>query len=121
MTYSEVIIIAVAVCGSALIKNGVGVGAGIFLLPFLALALPPKLALGLGAPAMFISDIVGVKNYWGEWAKKELMILIPLAALGVVFGTYLIKIVPDTLFKQGIGIFALAFSSFHIIKMIRGR
>ena len=121
MTYSEVIIIAIAVFGSAAIKNGVGVGAGIFLLPFLALALPPKLALGLGAPAMFISDIVGVKNYWGEWDKKELMILIPLAAVGVVFGTYLIKIVPDTLFKQGIGIFALAFSSFHIIKMIRGR
>jgi uncharacterized membrane protein YfcA len=121
MTYFEIVIIAVAVFGSAVIKNGVGVGAGIFLLPFLALALPPKLALGLGAPAMLISDIVGVKNYWGEWDRKELMILIPLASLGVILGTYLIKIAPDTLFKQGIGIFALTFSSFHIIKMIRGR
>lgn len=121
MSYIDISIIAVAVFGSAVIKNGVGVGAGIFLLPFLALALPPKLALGLGAPAMIISDIVGVKNYWGEWDRKELMILIPLAAVGVIVGTYLIKIAPDTLFKQGIGIFALAFSSFHIIKMIRGQ
>lgn len=121
MTYFEIMIVTVAVFGSALIKNGVGVGAGIFLLPFLALALPPKIALGLGAPAMIISDIVGVKNYWGEWDRQELMILIPLAALGVILGTYLIKIAPDTLFKQGIGIFALAFSSFHITKMIKGR
>lgn len=121
MTSFDIMIVTVAVFGSAVIKNGVGVGAGIFLLPFLALALPPKLALGLGAPAMVISDIVGVKNYWSEWDHKELMILIPLAALGVILGTYLIKIAPDTLFKQGIGIFALAFSSFHLTKMIKGR
>ena len=121
MTYFEIMIVTVAVFGSAVIKNGVGVGAGIFLLPFLALALPPKLALGLGAPAMIVSDIVGVKNYWGEWDRKELMILIPLAALGVILGTYLIKIAPDLLFKQGIGIFALTFSSFHLITMIKGR
>lgn len=111
-------IIAIAVFGSAVIKNGVGVGAGIFLLPFLALVLPPKVALGLGAPAMLISDVVGVRNYWGEWDRKELMILIPLAAVGVLFGSFLIKVTPDTLFKQGVSVFALAFSSVHIVKMI---
>ncbi len=121
MSYYEIIIISIAVVGSAIIKNGVGVGAGIFLLPFLALVLPPKLALGLGAPAMLISDIVGVKNYWGEWDRKELMILIPLASLGVFFGCYLIKVAPDTLFKQCVGVFALLFSSLHILKMIKAR
>jgi len=89
MTPFEITIVAVAVFGSAVIKNGVGVGSGIFFLPFLALVLPPKLALGLGAPAMLISDIVGVKNYWGEWDLNELKILIPLAAIGVLFGSYL--------------------------------
>ena len=44
MTSAEIMIIAIAVFGSAVIKNGVGVGAGIFLLPFLALVLPPKVA-----------------------------------------------------------------------------
>ena len=121
MSYFEIIIICTAVFGSAVIKNGVGVGAGIFLLPFLALVLPPKLALGLGAPAMLISDIVGVRNYWGEWDRKELKILLPLATIGVLFGCYLIKVTPDTLFKQCVGVFALLFSSVHIVKMIRAR
>jgi len=58
MSYFEIIIISIAVVGSAIIKNGGGVGAGIFLLPFLALVLPPKLALGLGAPAMLMSRSV---------------------------------------------------------------
>jgi len=121
MSYYEIIIISIAVVGSAIIKNGVGVGAGIFLLPFLALVLPPKLALGLGAPAMLVSDLVGVKNYWGEWNRKELKILLPLAALGVLFGCYLIKVTPDTLFSHFVGVFALMFSSVHIAKMIKAR
>ena len=67
----HIIIIAIAVSGSAVIKNSVGIGAGVFLLPVLTLVLPPKVALGLGAPAMLISDLVGIKNYWGEWDKRE--------------------------------------------------
>jgi len=121
MSYTDIIIIAFAVFGSAVIKNGVGVGAGIFLLPFLALVLPPKVALGLGAPAMLISDIIGVRNYWGEWDKKELLILMPLAACGVVCGSYLVQITPDVTFKHGVGIFALTFSSYQIVKQIRSR
>ncbi|MCF8076166.1 MAG: sulfite exporter TauE/SafE family protein [Desulfotignum sp.] len=119
MSPVEILIISLAVFGSAMIKNGVGVGAGIFLLPILTLVLPPKLALGLGAPAMLISDIVGVKNYWLEWDKKELSFLIPFAALGVIFGSYIIDIIPDYLFKQIIGAFAIGFSSMHIIKTVR--
>jgi len=118
MSSFEIIICLIAVVGSAVIKNGVGVGAGIFLLPFLALVFPPKLALGLGAPAMLISDLVGVKNYWGEWDTKELRLLLPLALVGVVFGCFLIEITPDTLFKQCVGVFALLFSSVHLSKMI---
>ena len=52
----HIIIIVIAVSGSAVIKNSVGIGAGVFLLPVLTLVLPPKIALGLGAPAMLISD-----------------------------------------------------------------
>lgn len=121
MSFFEIIICLVAVVGSAVIKNGVGVGAGIFLLPFLALVFPPKLALGLGAPAMLISDLVGVKNYWREWDLEELKLLLPLALAGVVFGSFLIEITPDILFKQCVGLFAILFSSFHLLKMLRFR
>ena len=52
------IVIAIAVFGSAVIKNSIGIGAGVFLIPVLTLVLPPKVSLGLGAPAMLISDLV---------------------------------------------------------------
>jgi len=116
--YPEIILVALAVFGSAVIKNSVGIGAGIFLLPFLALVFPPKLALGLGAPAMLISDVIGVKNYWREWNKKELCILIPPAVAGVFIGVMIIQVVPDRMFKFGVGVLAMLFSSFHLIKSI---
>jgi uncharacterized membrane protein YfcA len=116
--YREIILIVLGVFGSAVIKNCVGIGAGIFLLPFLALALPPKLALGLGAPAMLISDVIGIRNYWREWSKKELVILIPPAVAGVFVGVIIIKMVPDTMFKFGVGVVAVVFSSYHLIRPV---
>lgn len=117
-SYREIILMVLAVFGSAVIKNSVGIGAGIFLLPFLALALPPKLALGLGAPAMLISDVIGIRNYWREWNIKELVILIPPAVAGVFVGVIIIKMVPDTMFKFGVGVVAVVFSSYHLIRPV---
>jgi uncharacterized membrane protein YfcA len=114
--FFEYVITAVAVAGSAIIKNGVGVGAGIFLLPFLASVLPAKFALGLGAPAMLISDIVGIRNYWREWDRTELLLLLPPAFLGVILGASVIKSIPNRIFGFSVGAFAIVFSSFQLIK-----
>jgi hypothetical protein len=113
----HIIIIAIAVFGSAVIKNSVGIGAGVFLMPFLTLILPPKVALGLGAPAMLISDLVGIKNYWGEWDKRELAFLLPPAIIGVVLGGLLVQAVSDRSFKLFVGAVALIFSLYHLVKI----
>jgi len=123
----HIIIIAIAVSGSAVIKNSVGIGAGVFLLPVLTLVLPPKIALGLGAPAMLISDLVGIKNYWVEWDKRELAFLLPPAIIGVVLGGLLIQQVSDRSFKLFVGAVALIFSLYRLAKIkypgdkVRGR
>lgn len=115
--YVDYAIIAIAAIGSAVIKNGVGVGAGIFLLPFLSLVLPAKFALGLGAPIMLVSDIAGVVYYWKEWEKRELLLLLPPAVLGVVLGASIIKVIPNELFRFWVGLFAAAFSVYHLLKL----
>jgi uncharacterized membrane protein YfcA len=120
--YSEFLIVTLAVLGSAIIKNGVGIGAGIFLLPFLSLVFPPKLALGLGAPAMLVSDLVGVRNYWREWNGKELFLLLPPAFLGIIIGALIVKIIPGEIFRLVVGVIAVTFSCYHLAKRaISGR
>lgn len=115
--YFEYAIIAIAAVGSAVIKNGVGVGAGIFMLPFLSLILPAKFALGLGAPIMLVSDTAGVVYYWKEWDKNELLLLLPPAFLGVILGASMINAIPNELFRFWVGIFAILFSSSQLLKL----
>jgi hypothetical protein len=107
-------LVASTLVGSAIIKNGIGIGAGIFLLPFLSLILPPKIALGIGAPSMWVSDIVGVRNYWKEWDNNELKVLVPFALIGVIFGGLIVKMTPNDVFKFWVGVFAVVSSTYNI-------
>jgi uncharacterized membrane protein YfcA len=119
--FSELIVLATAVLVSAVIGNGVGIGSGIFLVPVLTLVLPSKLALGIGAPAMLISDIVGLRYYWKEWEFHELKRLVPMGILGVFSGGYLIDIIPSRYFQFGIGIVAVGFACFQLYRSVRSR
>jgi uncharacterized protein len=115
--YFEYAIIAIAAIGSAVIKNGVGVGAGIFMLPFLSLVLPAKSALGLGAPIMLISEIAGVVYYWKEWNKRELLLLLPPAIIGIILGVAMINAIPNEQFRFFVGFPAILFSSYQLLKL----
>ena len=117
MTIYELFVLAVGIAASAIVKNGAAVGSGIFLVPVLALVFPPKIALGLSAPAMLASDIMGLRNYWGEWrAKKDVFRMIGAGSIGIFIGAYFISVIPANLFKIGLGVFAVVFSLYQLVK-----
>lgn len=126
MDFWDLLIISLAGFCSAVIKTGVGIGSGIFLLPTLALAYPAKIALGLGAPLMLISDIIGLRFYWKQWASKEILKkLLGSAVPGLVIGTILLPIIPNNIFKICVGIFGMfyaisfLFPNFPLTKAIK--
>ncbi|MCL1939509.1 MAG: sulfite exporter TauE/SafE family protein [Desulfovibrionaceae bacterium] len=111
MNLWEICIIALAGLCSGIIKTGVGIGSGIFLLPTLSLAFPAKTALGLGAPLMLASDAIGLRFYWKQWTSRGELLRIMLAAVpGLLVGTVLLPIIPAAGFRMGIGIFGMAYA-----------
>ena len=103
---SDIIVIAIAGFLSGIIKTGVGVGAGIFLLPTLSIAFPAKLALGLGAPLMLASDVLGLRFYWRQWlAWPELRRIMFSAVPGLILGVVLLPMIPGHVFRVCVGIF----------------
>ena len=113
----QLVVLALATAASSVIKNGAALGSGIFLLPVLALVFPPKIALGLGAPIMLASDLMGIRNYWGEWDDwREILRILLAACLGIFLGGYLIHLVPPQIFKRCIGVFAISFSLYQLLK-----
>ena len=108
---SDIIIIALAGFFSGIIKTGVGVGAGIFLLPTLALAFPAKVALGLGAPMMLVSDVIGLRYYWKQWLPRVELGRLFLAALpGLVLGVVLLPLIPGRTFRVCVGLFGACYA-----------
>ncbi|MSS28514.1 sulfite exporter TauE/SafE family protein [Desulfovibrio sp. PG-178-WT-4] len=111
MISSDIIIIAVVGFFSGLIKTGVGVGAGLFLLPTLALAFPAKTALGLGAPLMLVSDIIGLRYYWKQWLPRVELTRLFLAALpGLILGVLVLPLIPGAIFRTGVGVFGVLYA-----------
>ena len=96
---------------SGLIKTGVGVGAGIVLLPTLALAFPAKVALGLGAPMLLASDIMGLHYYWKQWLPRPQLMRLFLAIIpGLVLGVVLLPLIPGKAFRLCVGIFGTMYA-----------
>lgn len=115
MSLWEVCIVIIAGFCSGIIKTGVGIGAGVFLLPTLALAFPAKVALGLGAPMMLASDLLGLRYYWKQWATKEVLVRLLVAAIpGLIIGTALLPVIPTNAFRIGVGIFGM----FYAVSML---
>lgn len=111
MDLTEFCVVILAGFFSAVIKNGVGVGSGIFLLPVLSLVFPAKVALGIGGPIMLGSDLIGLRNYWREWLEwKQLCRLMGAAVPGLLLGTFLIPIIPGQVFRAAVGIFGMCYS-----------
>ena len=111
MTLAEYTVVALAALLSAIIKNGVGVGSGIFLLPMLSLVFPAKIALALGAPLMLGSDLMGLRLYWRQWAStRQLCSLLIPAIPGLILGVWLIPIIPGGIFRAAVGIFGMLYA-----------
>ena len=92
---------------SGLIKTGVGVGSGLVLLPTLALVFPAKVALGLGAPMLLASDIIGLHYYWKQWLPRRELTRLFLAIIpGLFIGIVLLPMIPGRAFRIGVGILA---------------
>ena len=119
MDLVQITILGAAAAASSIITSGTAVGSGIFLLPLLALVFPPKMALGLGAPIMFAGSLVGLKIYWREWDDwRDISLLLFAATCGVALGSFLITMIPNHLFKIGIGVFASCFSLYELFKNV---
>ena len=115
MTTLELAVVIIAGFLSGVIKNGVGVGGGVFLLPTLALVFPAKLALALGAPLLLASDVIGLWYYWKEWMERSKLFRLLLAAVpGILVGTVLVTIIPAREFKFGVGLFGSFYALFQL-------
>lgn len=102
-----------AVIFAGISKGGFANGAAFAATPFLALAVPPGVAIGLMLPLLMVMDLGAVRAYWRRWDTQIAMRVIAGAVPGIALGALLWRVAPADLFRVLIGVVALGFVMFQ--------
>lgn len=97
-------------------KGGFGSGAAFAATPFLALILPPQVAVGLMLPLLMLMDVTSLRAYWRQWDWCNARAMMIAAVPGVGLGLALFEYADPELLRVMIGVIALGFVAFQIAR-----
>ncbi len=111
----------VAVLFIGVSKAGFGGGLGMLTTPLAVLAFggrghPATYAIGILLPLLCAGDAFSVWHYWGRWEKKNLRFLLPGVVAGILVGVQLIGRFSARELNIVIGVIAVLFVAFQLIK-----
>lgn len=108
-----VAVIAVIITGVS--KGGFG-GLALLAVPLMALTISPIQAAGIMLPILIVMDWVSVWSYRKHWDKRLLLLTLPGAIVGIGLGWALARFVTEDLVLLSVGIIAIVFSTYAVLK-----
>lgn len=98
-----------AVLITGISKGGFG-GLALFAVPLLSLVIPPVQAAGIMLPILLAMDVSSVYAYRLNWDKRNLLILLPGAIIGIGIATLTASLIQDDHVRLIVGAIAVLFS-----------
>jgi uncharacterized membrane protein YfcA len=89
--------------------------------PVMSLVMSPMLGAALLLPVYLISDVYGIFIYRKSFSPRNLAILIPAAALGILAGYLVADAIDDDAVRILIGIVGLSFLAMRLRSRLAGR
>lgn len=112
--FYPIAVLAVLIVGVS--KSGFGGGLGVLAVPLMSLIVPPLRAAAILLPLLVVMDGFTVWHYRKSWDKRNLLILLPAAILGIVLGSLFFKDLSDAHIRIMVGILAVLFVMNYFIK-----
>jgi uncharacterized membrane protein YfcA len=103
-----------AVLLMGLAKGGFS-GLGLLSLPLMALVVSPVQSAAIMLPILIVQDVVTVWAYRHSWDRRNLMIILPSAVLGILTGYLLAAKVSDAAVGLAIGVISIGFAVRRLI------
>ncbi|RJF95117.1 sulfite exporter TauE/SafE family protein [Noviherbaspirillum saxi] len=89
-------------------KSGFSALGGIAV-PLMSLAIAPRQAAGIMLPILVLTDIVGLRAYYGRWDRAILRTLIPGSLLGILIGALSFGTFSEDAIRLLIGVISVLF------------
>jgi hypothetical protein len=114
MDSNTIIIFAALLVG--LSKGGLGGPVPVSLVvPLLSQVMPVHQAVGLALPLLIFADIFALRLYWRDWNMRLIRLMLPLAIVGILVGTFVLVSLPDEMLRRVIGLFTLGVIVYKLI------
>ena len=94
-------------------KSGFGGGLGLVSVPILAFTIPPASAAAIMLPILCVMDLMSWWAYRRIWDRRNLMILVPAALVGLAIGGLTFRFMSEDALRLIIGAIALLFTLDH--------
>lgn len=95
---------------SGISKGGFAGGLGILAVPLMSLTLPPTQVTGIMLPCLILMDLIAVWAYRHSFDRRNLLILLPSALIGNLFGFLTFAWFNDRVIGLMVGLIAVAFT-----------
>lgn len=99
----------VAVLLTGISKSGFSGGVGSLTVPMMAIMISPVAAAAIMLPILCLMDLITIWAYRRTWDKRNLTLLLPGAAVGILIGTLTFDMVDEHMVRLILGIIALLF------------
>jgi uncharacterized protein len=87
--------------------------------PLVLLLLPPKFGIGLVGLMILLMSGTGVRQYWKQWDRHCLWVILPTMMAGIWVGTYLLSILPACTIRRIVGGLAACFGVLQYLAINR--
>ena len=112
--FYPIAIIAIFIVGIS--KSGFGGGLGVLAVPLMSLVIPPPQAAAILLPLLIVMDWFTVWHYRKSWDKRNLMILLPAAIVGIILGSLFFRYLSDAHIRILVGVLAVLFGANFFLK-----
>jgi uncharacterized protein len=85
-------------------------GIGLLSLPLMALVISPVQVAAIMLPILMVQDVVTVWSFRRDWDRRNLAILLPSSAAGILIGYLLAAKVSDAAVALAVGVISIAFA-----------
>jgi uncharacterized membrane protein YfcA len=106
---------AIAILILGISKSGFGSGLGLVAVPIMSLVIPPTQAAAILLPLLCVMDFFNVLHYRNKFDRKNLVILVPGALLGILVGTFTFRYLSEAHIRILVGVLSVLFVANYLV------
>jgi len=118
MGYEQIVLVLAGAFAGGIVNGLTGFGTALTAMGLWLYAIPPTVAASLAIICSSVSQLQTLHLIWRTVRWRRVLTFVLPGVLGVPIGTFLLPHIDPRLFKMGVGIFLVAYSSYVLARKV---